>query len=129
MQIASATKAVGTKVELNGDFLGVHVNSRTIQRHLQVKWPYSGWNFVAFTWNRTKNEINVLLNSTPVAYAKNIVEQSFDFASVLPYHTLILGVNNARIRSIRMTIDELALWKSPLSIEELRYVMKSKAGK
>ena len=84
---------------------------------------------MAFTWNKTKNEINVLLNSTPVAYVKNIVEQSYDFASVLPYHTLILGVSNARIRSIRMIIDELALWKSPLSIEELRYVMKSKAGK
>ena len=130
MQIAIATQAVGTTVELNDDVLSIHVNSPTVRRNVQVKWPYSSWVFAAITWNKTENKINVLLNCTSVSYVKNTVERSYDLASVLPYHRLILGTNTALwSRSVKMTIDELALWNDVLSKEDLRYIMTSKAGK
>lgn len=129
LQIASAMLAVGTTVEINGDVLSVHVNSPVQQRNVEVRWPYSSWVFVALSWNNTENKINVLLNCSIVPYVKNTVEDSLTLAPVPPYHTLILGANNARLRSTRMIIDELTLWNGVLSKEDIRYIMESKAGK
>ena len=129
LQIASDLRAVGTTVEINGDVFGVHVNSPTIQRNVEVNWPYSSWVFVTLIWNKVENKINVLLNCSSLPYVKDTVKQSYRFAPVPPYHTLILGASIARLRSTKMAIDELALWNGVLSKEDLRYIMESKAGK
>ena len=128
MQIASATLAVGTTVEIDNDVLGVFVNSREVQRNVEIKWPYSRWNFVALTWNKTEGKVGVLLNCSSVPYKKDTVDRSYLLAPVPPYHTLILGANNARVRSIKMTIDELAVWDGVLSKKDICYIMESKAG-
>lgn len=129
MQIASATLAVGTTVEIDKDVIGVFVNSPAVQRNVEVKWPYSSWNFVALTWNKTENKVGVLLNCSSVPYEKDTVNHSYLLAPVPPYHTLMLGANNARLRSIKMTIDELAVWNGVLSKKDVCYIMESKAGK
>ena len=129
MQIASDLRAVGTTVEINGDVFGVHVNSPTIQRNVEINWLYSSWVFVTLIWNKVENKINVLLNCTSLPYVKNTVKRSYRFAPVPPNPTLILGASIARLRSTKMAIDELALWNGVLSKEDLRYIMESKAGK
>jgi len=129
MQIASATLAVGTTVEIDNDMLGVFVNSPAVQRNIEIKWPYSRWNFVAVTWNKTEGKVGVLLNCSSVPYQKDTVDRRYDLAPVPPYHTLMLGANNARLRSIKMTIDELAVWDGVLSTKDICYIMESKAGK
>lgn len=130
MQIASAEKAVGTTVQITeDDMLGVYVNSRATQRHVEVSWPYSSWIFVALTWNKTEGKISISLNCSSVPHKKDTVGHSFKLAPVPPSHTFILGANNARLRSIKMTIDELAVWNGLLSKEDLCYIMESKAGK
>lgn len=129
MQIASATLAVGTTMQIDGDVFGVYVNGRATQRHVEVKWPYSSWVFVALTWNKTENKIGVLFNCSTVPYEKNTVERNFRFSPVPPYHTLILGANNARLNSIKMSIDELAIWNGVLSKNDVCYIMESKAGR
>ena len=129
MQIASATLAVGTTVEIDNDALGVFVNSPAVQRNVEIKWPYSSWNFVAVTWNKIEDRVGVLLNCSSVPYRNNTVDRSYLLAPIPPYHTLILGANNARLRSIKMTIDELAVWNGVLSKKDICYIMESKAGK
>ena len=129
MQIASDTQAVGTTVEIDNDVLGVFVNSPAVQRNVEIKWPYSSWNFVALTWNKTANKVGVSLNCSSVPYQKDTVDRSYRLAPVPPYHTLMLGANNARLRSIKMTIDELAVWDGVLSKNDICYIMESKAGK
>ena len=129
MQIASATLAVGTTIEIDKDELGVFVNSRDTQRNVVVKWPYSSWVFVTLSWNNIEKKINVLLNCSSVPYVTNTTRQNFILAPVPPYHTLILGANNARLRSMKMTIDELALWNAVLTKEDLCYIMEARAGK
>lgn len=129
LQIATTLLSVGTVIKLNGGVLGVFVNSPAVQRHVEVKWPYYRWVFVALTWNRLENNITVLLNGSSVPYVTNTVEHSYRLAPVPPYHTLILGANNARTRSMKMTVDELALWNALLTHEDVRYIMECKAGK
>lgn len=129
MQIASATLAVGTTVQIDNDILSVFVNSPAVQRNVEIKWPSSSWNFVAIAWNKTENKVGVSLNCSSVPYKKNTVDRSYLLAPVPPYHTLMLGANNARLSSIKMTIDELALWEGVLSENDFCYIMESKAGK
>ena len=129
MQIASDTRAVGTTVEIDNTLLGVFVNSPAVQRNVEIKWPYSSWNFVAITWNKTEGKVGVLLNCSSVSYQKDTVDRDYRLAPVPPYHTLMLGANNARLRSIKMTIDELAVWDGVLSRKDICYIMESKAGK
>ncbi|XP_022795633.1 uncharacterized protein LOC111334203 [Stylophora pistillata] len=127
MQIGSATQAVGTTMQVDGDFFGVYVNGRVTQRHVQVNWTYASWVFVALSWNKTENKINVFLNCSSVPYEKYNVGKNFKFSSVPPNHMLILGASNARLNSIKMTIDELAIWNDVLSKQDVCYIMESKA--
>ena len=129
MQIASATLTVGTTVDIDNDVLDVFVNSPAVQRNFEIKWPYSRWNFVAVTWNKTESKVGVLLNCSSVPYKKDTVGRSYLLAPVPPYHTFMQGANNARLRSIKMTIDELAVWDGVLSKKDICYIMESKAGK
>ena len=129
LQTATALLSVGTVIKLNGDVLGVFVNSPAVQRRVEVKWPYSRWVFTSLIWNRLENNITVLLNGSSVPYVTNTVEHSYRLAPVLPFHTLILGSSNARTVSMKMTVDELAVWSVVLTKEDVRYIMGSKAGK
>ena len=129
LQIASALHAVDTTICIRNHNLGFYVNSPIERRHLAIEWPYSKWNFVALTWNKSENSIDVLLNATTVPFVKNTVAKIYTLASVPPSHTLILGANNARLWSTRMIIDELALWDGVLQKDDLVYIMAAKAGK
>ena len=128
MQIGSATQAVGTTMQIDGDYFGVYVNGRATQRHVQVNWTYASWIFVALSWNKIDNKIGVLLNCSSVSYEKYNVGASYRYSSVPPNNMLILGASNARLNSIKMTIDELAIWNGVLSKQDVCYIMESKAG-
>ena len=129
LQIGANHVAVGTTAYIKNDAFGVFVNSRAIQRNVQVKWTYSRWVFVAVFWNKSKNAVDITLDCKAVPYTKNSVETSYQFEKIPPYSTLILGATNARLKSIKMTVDELALWNGVLSEEDVCYIMQSKAGK
>ena len=49
-------------------------------------------------------------------------------ADAPPHDLLILGSSTTLLENVKMAIDELAIWNSVLSQEEIGYIMTSRAG-
>lgn len=128
MQIAKSKHAVGTTVYVNGGKLGVSINSPTVQRNVEVVWNSDTWTHVALFWNKTGNNLGILINAKMASNRTQEIAYRTFLADAPPHDLLILGSSTALLENVKMAIDELAIWNSVLSQEEIGYIMTSRAG-
>lgn len=126
-QVSRMQQSIGTTFYAKRGILGLSVNDRNFSRTVEINWNITEWTHLTLIWNRAQDSVNIFMNCAGNNVIRNEKAKNM-FYMVPPQHQMWLGSNYALMKNCKLAIDELAIWYVVLSVQEICYIHKVKAG-